>query len=287
MILQFLPDLKSFMALFIVSIGGFALLGVLLFRQSSDFAGAFDAFMVLTSDPLMKVKFYLFPDSIIGTYVGYLYFWGYLAVNFFLVRNVIVAQVATTYKRVSKAGNTLYLLTTLSVREVSEADGKYSSVISAPFPLTILNIPFGSMVLAAKSPSLNLFVLHLYYFPIMLVLIVTFTVWQLVILPFAYLKVAGHKWALVIKAPKGTGSSSSLDRAGQALLFQVAGLIFMFLSVFTDTYWFILHLYKMDLDKSITKKSKAEEVSELPEIHRRNYKKMIRYFGEQNDQLVL
>ena len=51
-------------------------------------------------------------------------------------------------------------------------------------------------------------------------------------------------------------------------------------SVITDTYWFVLHLYKMDLDKSITKKTKAEEVSELPEIHRRSYKLMIKYFGE-------
>jgi len=58
-------------------------------------------------------------------------------------------------------------------------------------------------------------------------------------------------------------------------------------SVITDTYWFIRHLYKMDLDKSVTKKTKAEEVAELPEIHRRNYKLMIKYFGEQNDQLVL
>ena len=125
----------------------------------------------------MKIDFYLFPDSVAGKYVGYLFFWAYLAVNFFLVRNVIVAQLATTYKIVKKAGNTLYLLTTLSVREVSEADGKYSAVISAPFPLTLLNIPLGSLVLAAKSPSLNLFVLHLYYFPVMLCLVCIFTAW--------------------------------------------------------------------------------------------------------------
>ena len=287
MILQFMPDLRSFMALFVVSIVCFALIGMLIFRQTSDFASLFDAFMVLTSNPLMSVDFYLFPGTTVGKYVGYIYFWAYLSVNFFLVRNVIVAQVATTYDRVRKAGNTLYLLTTLSVREVSEADGKYSAVISAPFPLTILNIPFGSLVLAAKSPKLNLAILHMYYFPVMLCLIACFIAYQLVILPLAYLKVSGHKWALVVKAPKGDGSSSSLDRAGQAFLFQVIGPLLMSASIFTDIYWFVLHLYKVDLDKSITKKSKAEEVAELPEIHRRSYKLMIKYFGEQNDQLVL
>ena len=66
------------------------------------------------------------------------------------------------------------MLTTLSVREVSEADGKYSAVISAPFPLSVLNLVFGSIVLAAKSPAFNLAILHLYYFPIMLCLIAVF-----------------------------------------------------------------------------------------------------------------
>ena len=122
MIMQFLPDLKSFMALFVASVLVFSLFGMLLFRTSKEFASMFDAFMLLTSDPLMKIEFFLFEGSIVGTYVGYIYFWSFLCVNFFIVRNVIVAQVATTYKRVKKAGNTLYLLTALSVREVSEAD---------------------------------------------------------------------------------------------------------------------------------------------------------------------
>ena len=174
----------------------------------------FDAFLILTSDPLIEINFYLFEGTTVGKYVGYVYFWMYLCVNFFLVRNIIVAQLSTTYARVKQAGNTLFLLTTLSVREVSEADGKYSAVVSAPFPISILNIPLGSIVLAAKSPSFNQFVLHIYYFPVMLCLIGVFCAYQMIILPLAYLKVAGHKWALVIKAPRGKGSSSSLDRAG-------------------------------------------------------------------------
>lgn len=213
MIVQFLPDLKAFMALFVIAMSVYSVVGMLLFRDYKDFASMFDAFMLLTSNPLIKLEFYLFPGTTIAKYLGYFFFWAYLCGNFFLVRNVIVAQVATTYGRVRKAGNTLYLLTALSVREVSEADGKYSAVISAPFPLSILNLVFGSIVLSAKSPDFNLFVLHIYYFPVMIVLVAVFLAYQLAIIPFAYMKVAGHKWALVIRAPRGKGSSSSLDRA--------------------------------------------------------------------------
>ena len=86
-----MPDLKSFMALFIVSILSFALIGMLLFRNVEDFASLYEAFLVLTSNPLMELDFYLFPGTVVGKYVGYIYFWAYLCVNFFLVRNVIVA----------------------------------------------------------------------------------------------------------------------------------------------------------------------------------------------------
>jgi len=41
----------------------------------------------------------------------------------------------------------------------------------------LLNLVFGTIVLAAKSPSFNLFVLHIYYFPLMIVMTVIFLVY--------------------------------------------------------------------------------------------------------------
>lgn len=106
------------------------------------------------------------------------------------------------------------LLYTLSVRDVSEADEKYSSVVSVPFPLSTCNLVLGSIVLGAKSPTLNLMLLHFYFLPVMLITFIIFSAYQIIILPFAYLKILGHKWALIVKAPVGRGSLSSLDRAG-------------------------------------------------------------------------
>ena len=172
-----MPDLKAFMALFFVIMLIISLAGTLFFRDNPYFVDIYEAFLLLTSEFKILIDFYLFPATLVGRYIGNIYFWLYLMINFFLVRNIIIAQLATTYNRVRKAGSTLYLLTALSVREVSEADDKYSAVISAPFPISILNLLFGSVVLAAKSPDFNLFVLHIYYFPIMCVLVVVFFVY--------------------------------------------------------------------------------------------------------------
>jgi predicted metal-dependent hydrolase len=51
-----------------------------------------------------------------------------------------------------------------------------------------------------------------------------------------------------------------------------------------DLYWFLRHLYKMDLEMSShKKKASQQEVGESASgvssgIHRRTYKKMLRYF---------
>lgn len=180
-----------------------------------------------------------------------------------------------------------YLLTTLSIREISEADDKYSAVISVFFPISALNLIFGSIVLAAKSPSFNLFVLHLYFLPVMLICLLLFIVWQILILPFAYFKVVGHKFALMICGPTGAGSQTTLDRFGSAILFVFIGPILLVLSMIVDIYWWLAHVYKMDLEKSSSKIfSYDQQEEESMPLHRRTYKKMLTYFEAQNDQLV-
>ena len=61
------------------------------------------------------------------------------------------------------------------------------------------------------------------------------------------------------------------------------GPLFVTFSFLVDSFWFFVHMYKSDLDKTITKRTKSEETSDLPEIHRRTYKKMLSYFELQND----
>ena len=180
------------------------------------------------------------------------------------------------------------LLYTLSVRDVSEADEKYSAVVSVPFPLSVCNLVAGSIVLGAKSPFLNLCLLHFYFVPVMLVCLCLFMVYQVVILPFCYLKMLGHKWALIVKAPVGKGSSSSLDRAGQFFIFLIFGPLLLTANVVVDIFWYLIHVYRPKLDRSNSSKAfiGADNIEGV-EIQRRTYKKMLEYFETKNDQLVL
>jgi hypothetical protein len=80
-------------------------------------------------------------------------------------------------------------------------EDKYSAAVSCPYPLSILNLAFGTYVLTAKSPYHNTLILHFYYIPTMLATLTIFIGYQLLILPLSYIKIVCHKFALVVKAP--------------------------------------------------------------------------------------
>ena len=116
-------------------------------------------------------------EARVGAFLGYLFYITFLILNIILIINLIVARLAYYYKLYNKDREILKLLGTLGVREVSEADEKYSAVISAPFPLNILNIILGTLVLSMKSPTANIALLMLYYLPLALVCLAVFVIY--------------------------------------------------------------------------------------------------------------
>ena len=143
------------------------------------------------------------------------------------------------------------------------------------------------MVLGAKSQLLNELILHLYFLPVLVGSFTVFVIYQILIMPVVYVKMIFHKWALLVKAPKGMGGATFCDRAGKAILFMLFGPLILVLNALVDIVWFLIHIYKKDLDKTVTKTKGKQEAEALPEIHRRTYKKIQEYFEKQNDQLVL
>ncbi len=134
-------------------------------------------------------------------------------------------------------------LNTLNQREVSEADEKYSAMVSAPFPLNILHFFTAPILINLRKVGANMVVLHLYYFPVAVASFAVFSVYQVLVIPLCYVK--------IVMSPQGHGARTTLDRAGHALLFMALGPLILTLNVVVDLYWYVVHLYKMDLEKSV------------------------------------
>jgi hypothetical protein len=230
----------------------FSVIGFVLFYDLENFKELHTTLFTLFKATISDYNADQMKDAKIGAFLGYAFFLAFMIINLILIMNLIVARLASTYKKYNKRRHLLVHLNTLHVREISEADDKYSAMVSAPFPLNILHFFTAPILINQRKQTANLIILHLYYFPLALLSFATFAAYSLVILPFCYFKLIGHKFALMIVSPQGQGARSTLDRAGHALLFMALGPLILCLNFLVDLGWFIRHLYKMDLEKSNT-----------------------------------
>ena len=182
------------------------------------------------------------------TTTKYVFLLIYMIICFILITNLIVGQLSTAYRSYVKRRNVLMLLETLSVREASEADEKYSAAISPPYPLSIVNMLLGTYILSIKNPKHNKLLLMFYFIPTFVGSLIIFIFYQALILPLSYMKVVGHKFALVIKNPQGAGAKTSSDRFGYAVFFALVGFFLLSFAAIADVYWFVKHIFKTDLD---------------------------------------
>jgi hypothetical protein len=190
-----------------------------------------------------------------------------------------VGQLATAYRSYMGRRNVLMLLETLSVREASEADDKYSAAVSCVYPMSIANLLLGSYILSAKNATHNRYVLFFYYIPTAVGSFVVFFAGSLILLPFCYMKIVAHKFALVVKNPQGAGAKATSDRFGFAVFFMFLGPFILLLNSITDCYWFVLHLYKLDLDVVAKQKQEERGFGITHGISRITFKKMLQYFN--------
>jgi len=253
----------------------FSVVGFVLFYDLEQFNTLQTTLFTLFQTTVSEYDADIMINARLGAFLGYAFFISFMIINLILIVNLIVGRLAATYKTYNKKRELLVLLNTLHVREVLEADDKYSAMVSAPFPLNMLHFFTGSLLINMKSQTANIVVLHFYYFPIAIVAFAFFAVYQMIILPFCYFKIVGHKFALMIKAPQGHGSRTTMDRFGHAILFIVLGPVFLAMNCVVDLFWFLIHLYKMDLEVS----SKKMQDSDHIDINRRTYKKMLKYFA--------
>lgn len=144
----------------------FAVVGVVLFNDLEEFSALHTVLFTLFKATIQEFDADKMQEARVGAFIGYLYYIAFLILNIILIINLIVAKLGHAYKLHNADRDILKLLATLSVREVSEADDKYSAVVSAPFPLNLLNFPLGSLVISLKSQTANIALLALYYMPI-------------------------------------------------------------------------------------------------------------------------
>ena len=271
---RMIADIFLYFVLFTLELFLFALLATLFFRDLPEYDNLSSSIVTLFKAGWgLNFSYGTFANSRFSRFWGDLFLTIYLVLTVLLLANLLAAMLNTAYRAYGGSKKGLMIKQTLQVRAFTEADKRYSCLISAPPPLHALNFLYFMLLLELRRPErLNLFVLHLQYVPVMIVSTVLYIAYNAVLLPFAFAKVAVHKFALIFSGRvHQLRRSNRADRVGSAILFLFAGLPILLLDFLVDIVVFLRHLYWNDLEKTYL-------AARLPNVSRRTYKKLHEYF---------
>lgn len=141
------------------------------------------------------------------------------------------------------------MIETLKMRSFTQADKDYSALISVPAPLNVILVFLGPFLLTSRNPQrVNFFILLIAYLPVMVGVTLVFVVYNVLLIPIAYVKLWWHKLIMVYVYSKSYRVSKA-DKFITFCIFWLFGLIFMTLNCVVDIWHFLRHLWLPDLLK--------------------------------------
>ena len=176
-----------------------------------------------------------------------------LLINMVLLLNFVIALLSGTFANYEDKQLGLYYEVIVAMFPVMEYDNRYGSIVCAQTPFNLLILPFQPFILL-PLPEIyliyfNTFLCNLVYFPIGILLTVSFTITNIFFVPLAYL---GHSYALIKTLTDDDetmdDAEEKLERAKTIVKFIFIGPLYLMASIFTDAWKFWKNLYTQPLD---------------------------------------
>jgi len=223
----------------LIELAFFAVLAEAYFRKLSSYNTTWRAFTTLFYASLGTFDFKEMEEAEFGDYFGLAFMIIFLVINLGVVMNLFVAIISVLYDVFSKEKNVFQMLETLKIRSYTQVEKKHSAMVSMPVPLNVLLMLFASCLMKSKRPeTFNKVLLYISYIPTLLISTVLFFIYNLFLVPFAFIKLFFHKLTMIFVFSKHIQHSRAMKFA-YAVLFTGMGLPFLFLNVFVDTFYFV------------------------------------------------
>ena len=234
-----------FLSLFVLQLLFFACIGSLYFRDLEDFSSVPKASSSLWRAAVGEFSYSVIERSRAGSWFGDFFLTVFVAVNTILMISLVIAILSSVYSKEERKKSALWVMSTLRMREVTEADDEYSFLICGFPPLNslfVLVMPFFLTIRREQRHKMNQVFLHIEFAPVAFVLCVFYFVYTLAILPLTYVKLWFHKLTMIF-------TSSRVYRRDRdykfirAMEFLVVGPLLLTVNFFIDLQYFVRHLY--------------------------------------------
>jgi hypothetical protein len=245
-----LPQLFYFFLLYLVNVTIFSMIASVSFYELPGYVSFMGTFRTNFFASFGSFDFNELGKSRIGYYYGAGYLIFFVVCNIGLFSSLFIAVVTTVFQEFEPDSNIYYMIETLKVRSITQADKNYSVLISLPAPLNFLLLFIAPALLTSKEPAkVNEWALKIAYIPILATSSLIFLAVEIVMWPFVYVKMFFHKLTMVWVYSK----SYRISRADKFVNFLTYFLIGPFVIVgttFADFFHFWRHALMTDLKKT-------------------------------------
>jgi hypothetical protein len=120
-------------------------------------------------------------------------------------------------------------------------------LVSLPAPLNFVHVFLAPFLLTSKNPEkLNVLILHFAYIPILVIMVLIFTVYNIILWPLAYIKIFFHKLIMVMTYSKSFRVSRA-DKFMYFVIWVIFGFPILMANSAIDIYFFVKHMLMRDL----------------------------------------
>ena len=217
----------------------------MIFGELHEYRDLPNTLILLLETSLGQWDFKIYDDLAIGRMFGIVFHVVVVIMNLILLLNLVIAILTETYIRFSKVQLGLYYDGVVDAISNLKYDKRYGAMITTIPPFNLFTFITTPIFMLTKNPrrlkKINHTLTLISYLPIAFILVVTFAVLNVILMPFAYIFAIAHKIKLCFFAPR-------IHRSRQELfndlgIFLVLGIFFLSLSQVTDIYYFSKQLF--------------------------------------------
>ena len=242
-----LLNVSIFMLLFVALFLIFAAIGLLIFQDLDSFSTPTLTLTTLFSACLGNFDYTIFdPAQEVSPYVGYIYLTIFLLFTMIMLLNFLIAILSNTYANLNDVQIGLYLRKVLYLRQRSNYDERFSSIIYALPPLNIISFLMLPLIAYFRSPKLNDLILIFQYIPVWATAIFIFLILSVSMIPFAYGLLIFYKASNIPNKPM-FGKKDLILRICDLLLFFFFGLFIIGFWICLDTINYVFRLYDSNI----------------------------------------
>ena len=250
-----LTDIIKFMFIYFIQLMAFATISSIIFRSRIQFNTFIMSLQTLFQSSLGNFDYGWFDQSIdrsseseFYAIIGRIYLTIFLIINMLLLINLLIALFSDTYSQVQQKSHSLFRHEFLCEFPNYSNNKKYSALVSTFMPLDSILSPFFLTLILLNSDKhkqkLNEIILRVEYVPVFLIILLAYTLVQMILLPFAYL--VNLFLLLFIKREKKATFSKRLKRF---IIFLLLGIFILLGLAMRDIYWFTIALHSAKKSK--------------------------------------